>query len=67
MITATFLLGCCSSIRISVGFNYLVELQPKRYQTAVGTTWNMIDGSMTLVFVLYIWLVSKNWLYFFVF
>jgi MFS family permease len=63
MIFLIFLFGTVSSIRIQVGFNYLLELVPKPNQTMVATLWNCTEGLIYLVVVIYFYYVSKDWQY----
>ena len=65
MTVTLFLLGCLSSIRIMIGYNYLVELMPKRYQTLTGTCWCLLEAFIPFMCALYFWQVSKEWLYVF--
>ena len=67
MIAVIFTLGCFSSIRICVGYNYMIEMMPKDMQVFAGTSWNVIEAVLTLFAVVYYWLISNNWLYYFLF
>ena len=65
MMGAMFVFGCLSSIRICVGYNYMIEMMPKSGQTASGTVWMIFEGAIPLFCAIYFWLVSTNWLGFY--
>ena len=58
------LFGMLASVRVSVGFIYLMELMPKSSRTTVGSVSNICGGCIYPLATLYFWFVSKNWLYF---
>ena len=41
MISLWFLFGFLSSVRMQIGYIYLMELMPKKAQTPVTSIWNM--------------------------
>ena len=41
-----------------------MELVPRNKRTYYGTLINVLDGFITLLGVVYFWLVSKDWFYF---
>ena len=65
MIVISLALGAVSSLRINVGYIYLMELMPKSKQTAIGTFWNVIEGLIILFGPIYFWLISSDWTYLF--
>jgi MFS family permease len=64
MIIAFFILGLASSIRVNIGYNYLIEMYPDKYKIAVGTTWNVGEGLIYLSITLFFWLTAYgSWLW----
>ena len=66
MIVIAVAIGACSSLRINVGYIYLMELMPKSHQTYVGTFWNVIEGLIIMFGPIYFWKISSDWTYLFV-
>ena len=64
MILVTFMLGLATTIRINIGFIYMMELMPKRNQTFYASAYNVLEGLVLLLATLYFWFVSKHWTYF---
>lgn len=63
-IAVSFLSGMLNSIRVNIGYVYMIELMPKSSQAKVTTVWNIIEGSIYVLATFYFWQLSKNWLYF---
>lgn len=63
MITIFFFFGMNASIRINVGFVYLMELMPKNKQTLAGTAWSIGEAMVYFIATIYFWKVSKDWQY----
>jgi MFS family permease len=59
-----FMFGLMSSLRMQVGFPYLMELVPRCKRTYYGTLINVLDGLITMLGVAYFCFVSKDWFYF---
>ena len=64
MIAITFMFGLATTIRVNVGFVYMMELMPKRLQGFYSSAYNTLEGSVLLLATLYFWFVSKHWFYF---
>ena len=64
MIMVTFTFGLVTTIRINIGFVYLMELLPKRNQTSYGSIYIVLEGLVLLLATLYFWFVNKHWIYF---
>ena len=56
-----FSFGMMASVRVNVGYVYLMELMPKNKQTLVGTLWNVGEAMIYFIATIYFWKVSKNW------
>ena len=55
MISIWFLFGFLSSARMQIGYNYLMELMPKKAQTPVTSIWNIQEGMIYVFAVIYFW------------
>ena len=64
MIVVTFVFGLATTIRVNVGFVYMMELMPKRNQSFYASTYNTFEGAILLLATLYFWFVSRHWIYF---
>ena len=64
MIFITFLFGLATTIRMNVGFVYLMELIPRRSQSFYASIYNAQEASQLFIATLYFWFVSKHWIYF---
>mmetsp|Transcript_34047 Transcript_34047/g.42013 ORF Transcript_34047/g.42013 Transcript_34047/m.42013 type:complete len:274 (+) Transcript_34047:590-1411(+) len=64
MILMWFLVGALSSIRVNIGYVYLMELMPAKAQTLVTTIWNIQEASIYVFATLYFWKISTHWFYF---
>lgn len=64
MICVTFVFGLCTTIRVNIGFVYIMEMMPKRNQTFYASAYNCQEGSILFMGTLYFWFVSKDWIYF---
>ena len=61
MIAMTFCIGLASSLRLQVGFNYLIELFPKSHQVLAGTIYCVFDGIVYMITTLYFWKIDRDW------
>jgi MFS family permease len=57
-----FLLGLSTPGKSNVSYIYLLELIPKKWQTAVGTVLLFADGSTMIFLTIYFRFISKDWL-----
>ena len=64
MIYSIFCYGLTASVRINVGFVYFQELLPRKSLPLFTFSWFQVDASVFLVGTLYLWFVSKHWIYF---
>ena len=64
MITIFFCFGLLSPIRLQVGFVYLMECMPTRYQSAATTAYFELDAIMYIVATFYFWKISKEWFWY---
>lgn len=48
----------------SICFLYLMDLMPEKQQILVGTVLNFWDAIVPVLYTLYYWKISKNWLWF---
>ena len=64
MIMVSFVFGLATTIRLNIGFVYMMELMPKRNQTFYGSIYIVLEGLILLLGTLYFWFVSKQWIYF---
>ena len=57
-----FLIGLVTSLRINVGYIYLIEFIPKKGQANFGTAWCAVDASVMLwVTVYFINSAARDW------
>ena len=61
MLLAIFAQGALFSIRINIGYLYLMELMPKHFQTHVGSFWGMTEAAIYLFATIYFWKISNDW------
>ena len=61
MIALWFILGVFCSIRVMVGYVYLIELLPKNSQTLGTTVWCIQECLIILCGVIYFWKISDHW------
>jgi len=64
MICITLLFGLFTTIRVNVGYVYMMELMPKRLQSNFSSAYNTLEGSILLIGTLYYWYISKHWMYY---
>jgi hypothetical protein len=50
-----FLTGAVESIRLSIGYNYCMELIGAPYRTLYGSIWNVNEGLVYLWATIYFW------------
>jgi MFS family permease len=55
MIAAFFFFGAFTSLRVNVGYNYLVEMVPRSHKILMGTTWNINEGIPYLIMTIFFW------------
>lgn len=60
----SFAMGMLSSIRVNIGFIYMSELMPASKQVALGSFWNILEGSIYVVATFYFWKISTDWFFF---
>lgn len=53
-----------SSIRVNIGYVYLMELMPKKAQTPVTSGRNVLEAFIFVLATLYFWQINKHWIYF---
>ena len=61
VIAMTFCIGLASSLRIQVGFNYLIELFPEKHRVLAGTIYSCLDGTVYMITTLYFWKIDREW------
>lgn len=64
MIFIYFCFGMICSIRIQVGYVYLMEVLPKKAQTHVTSGWNVQEAMIYVVGTIYFWKISKHWFWY---
>lgn len=64
MMVSIFVQGALNSIRVNVGFLYLLEMMPKHLQTTIGSVWGISEACIYLFATIYFWKVSRDWFYF---
>jgi len=56
-----FLIGALESIRISIGYTYVMELMYEPDRSFYGTVWNVNEGLIYLWATIYFGLIAKAW------
>lgn len=64
MTAVIFMQGFLTSIRMNIGFLFMMEIMPRDAQTGFGTLMSIIDASTYLLATLYFFKISKEWSYF---
>ena len=64
MIGIWFTFGFSSSIRVTVGYVYIMELLPKKAQTPITSFWNIQEVSIYMLAVIYYWQFNASWFWF---
>ena len=64
MLIILFTFGFINSLRTNVGYIYMIELMPKKWETFIGTFWNCVEGLIYLQATIFFYYISKNWLNF---
>ena len=59
-----FIQGMVTSLRVNVGYVYMMELMPRSVQTQMTTFWCSIDALIYLFASVYFWKISKDAKYF---
>lgn len=60
IIALSFGVGFATSLRIQVGFNYLIEFFPKKSQIMAGTVYCIIDATTYMFTTIYFWKISTD-------
>ena len=60
----SFMFGMISSLRVNIGYVYLIEFMPKSWQSTMGSVWSVIEGSIYVMATLSFWLLTRNWFFF---
>lgn len=45
------------------GYTYFTEFYPEKYQSVIGTVWNVTEGMIVLLLVIYFVFITRNWRY----
>ena len=61
MLVSLFMQGALTSVRMNIGYLYMLELMPKHSRTSVGSLFGVMDSSIYLLATLYFWKVGKDW------
>lgn len=64
MIVVTTIFGMMTTIRVNIGFVYMMEMMPKRKQSFYASLYNTFEGTILLQGTIYFWFISKDWIYF---
>ena len=64
IIVLVFLFGMLSSVRLNVGYIYLMEVLPKKAQTNVTSCWSVQEAAIYVVATIYFWKISKQWFWY---
>ena len=64
MIAIWFLFGALSSVRMNIGYVYLMEMLPEKWQTPITSIWNVQEAFIYVLATLYFWKISTHWFYF---
>lgn len=60
-VTCIYFIGCLESIRLSIGYNYIMELIGEKYRTFYGTIWNANEACIYLWATIYFGFIAKKW------
>ena len=60
-VSSIFLIGALESIRLSIGYNYCMELIGAPHRDMYGTIWNVNEGLIYFWTTIYFWQVDKHW------
>lgn len=58
-----FAIGILTTIRVTIGYTYYVELIPLKHRTFYSTLWICSEGAVNLWSVIYFTVISKHWFY----
>lgn len=64
MIILFLCFGALSTVRIQVGYVYLMELMPRKMQAHVTSTWSVQEALIYVICTVYFWQISKHWIYY---
>ena len=53
--------GLSSVGRVNCGFIYFTEASPDSYHNALGTIWNIFEGSAVIILTIYWRFISTKW------
>lgn len=56
-----FFNGVSTVGRVITGYTYFTEFYPEKYQSVIGTVWNVMEGLIVILMVIYFVYISKNW------
>lgn len=56
--------GMSNSIRINIGYVFLVEMMPKKAQTSVTSLWNTQEALIYVFATFYFWKISQHWFWY---
>ena len=57
-------MGLMTSIRVMIGFIYMMEFFPKSRSVAIGTVSGLLGNMLNIFLPIYFWVISKHWLYY---
>ena len=57
-VASIFAIGTLSTIRIGIGFTYMIELVGVPYRTMYGTIWRVLEGMITNYAMVYFWQIN---------
>jgi hypothetical protein len=60
-VSSIFIIGALESIRLSIGYNYCMELIGEAHRNFYGTVWNVNEGLVYFWATIYFWQVDKHW------
>lgn len=56
-----FFNGVSTVGRVITGYTYFTEFYPEKYQSVIGTIWNVMEGLIVILMVIYFVFISKSW------
>ena len=64
VIAMWFLFGFLSSVRVNIGYVYLMEMLPAKWQPHITSIWNIQEGGIYVIATIYFWKISTQGFYF---
>ena len=64
MIILFFSFGVLSTIRVQIGYVYLIEMMPKKASSHVTSTWSVQEALIYVFCTIYFWKISRHWIYY---